>query len=304
MSAPQPSGERLVDVGDDFTLCHETFGDPADPPLLLVMGLGMQMIAWNEDFCAGLAAEGFHVVRFDNRDTGRSTSGHGAPPGLMQLATRRFGSHQYALEDMANDAAGLLRELDLAPAHVVGASLGGMVGQTLAARHPESVRTLTSIMSTTGNRFRGQPALAVYRHLLAEAPTEREAFIDHVAKIFAVIGSPGFPTDPEEVRARAARSFDRGLNRAGTGRQMAAVLKSGDRTRDLRRITAPTLVIHGSADRLVAPSGGRATAAAIPGAELMVIEGMGHDLPRALWPRVIAAVAERARRADRVLQTA
>ncbi len=301
MSAPQPSGERFVEL-DDVTLCYETFGDPADPPLLLVMGLGMQLIAWNDDFCAGLAAEGFQVVRFDNRDTGRSTSANGPPPGLLQLATRRFGSQQYALEDMARDAAGLLRELDLAPAHVVGASLGGMVAQTLAARHPESVRTLTSIMSTTGSRFRGQPALGVYRHLLAQAPRERETFIEHVAKIFGVIGSPGFPTDPDEVRDRAARSFDRGLNRAGTGRQMAAVLKSGDRTRDLRRITAPTLVIHGSADRLVAPSGGRATAAAIPGAELMVIDGMGHDLPRALWPRIIAAVAERARRADGILQ--
>ncbi len=304
MSALEPSGERFVDVGDDFTLCYETFGAPSDPPLLLVMGLGMQMIAWHDDFCAGLAAEGYYVVRFDNRDSGRSTSGHGPPPSLQQLLTRRFGAHQYTLEDMADDAAGLLRELDLAPAHVVGASLGGMIGQSLAARHPDSVRTLTSIMSTTGNRFRGQPALGIYRHLLAQSPREREAFVEHVTKLFAVIGSPGFPTDPEEVRARAERSFDRGVNRAGTGRQMAAILKSGDRTRDLRRITAPTLVIHGSADRLVAASGGRATAAAIPGADLMVIEGMGHDLPSALWPRITGAVAERARRADCALQTA
>lgn len=304
MSGSEGSGERLVDVGDDFTLCYETFGDPGDPPLLLVMGLGMQMIAWHDDFCAGLAAEGFYVVRFDNRDAGRSTSGHGPPPGLKQLVTRRFGPEQYTLEDMADDAEGLLRELDLAPAHVVGASLGGMVAQMLAARHPDSVRTLTSIMSTTGHRLRGQPALGMYRHLLAQAPTDREAFAEHSAKLFTLIGSPGFPREPDEVRERARVSFDRGLNRAGTGRQMGAILKSGDRTRELGRITAPTLVIHGSADRLVAPSGGRATVAAIPGAELMVIEGMGHDLPRGVWPQIIAAVAERARRADGVLQTA
>jgi pimeloyl-ACP methyl ester carboxylesterase len=304
MTVLQPSAERSIEVSDEVTLCYEAFGDPAHPPLLLVMGLGMQMVAWHEDFCGDLAAEGFFVVRFDNLDAGRSSSAHGPPPSLTQLVTRRFSRHQYTLEDMAGDAAGLLRELKAEPAHVVGASMGGMIAQSLAARHPESVRSLTSIMSSTGNRFRGQPALGVYRHLLAQAPTEREAFIDHSSKLFALIGSPGFPKDPEEVRERAGRSFDRGLNRAGTGRQMAAILKSGDRTRDLRRITAPTLVIHGTADRLVAPSGGRATAAAIPGADLMVIDGMGHDLPRALWPRIIAAVAERARRADGALQTA
>ena len=298
------SGERFVDVGGAITLCYETFGDPADPPVLLVMGLGMQMIAWHDDLCADLAARGFHVVRFDNRDAGRSTAVEGRPPGLRQLATRRFPEVQYTLEDMAGDTAGLLRELDLAPAHVVGASLGGMIAQSLAARHPGSVRTLTSIMSTTGNRFKGQPALGMYRLLLAQAPKEREAFIGHVARIFAAIESPGFPTDEGEVRERAARSFDRGTNPAGTGRQLGAILKSGDRTRELHRISAPALVVHGSADRLVAPSGGRATGAAIPGAELMMIEGMGHDLPRAVWPRILGAIAERARRSDGMLRAA
>ena len=304
MSAAAGSGERFVGVGDGITLCYETFGDPTDPPLLLVMGLGMQMIAWRDDLCADLAGRGLHVVRFDNRDAGRSTSVSGRPPGLRQLATRRFPGDQYTLEDMVDDTAGLLRELGLAPAHVVGASLGGMIAQSLAARQPDSVRTLTSIMSTTGNRFKGQPALGMYRHLLAQPPKEREAFIDHVARIFAKIGSPGFPTDEAEVRERAARSFDRGTNPAGTARQLAAILKSGDRTRELRRISAPTLIVHGSADRLVAPSGGRATAAAIPGAELMTVEGMGHDLPRAVWPRIFGAIAERARRFDAVSQAA
>lgn len=304
MSAPEPSGESFADVGGGVTLCYETFGEPADPPLLLIMGLGMQMIAWHDDFCGALGAEGFYVVRFDNRDAGRSTSIRGRPPGLGQIATRRFGERQYALEDMAGDTAGLLRALDLAPAHVVGASLGGMIAQTVAAHHPESVRTLTSIMSTTGSRLRGQPALGMYRHLLAQAPAEREAFIEHVTTLFLKIGSPDFPTDLAELRERAGRSYDRGVNRAGTGRQLGAILKSGDRTRALGKITVPTLVVHGSADRLVSPSGGRATAAGIPGAELMTIEGMGHDLPRALWPRIIAAVTERARRVDGVFQAA
>jgi pimeloyl-ACP methyl ester carboxylesterase len=166
------------------------------------------------------------------------------------------------------------------------------------------VLTLTSIMSTTGHRLKGQPALGMYRHLLGQAPKEREAFVEYVTKIFQAIGSPGFPTDPDEVRGRARRSFDRGTNPAGTGRQLAAILKSGDRTSELRRITAPTLVIHGSDDRLVNASGGRATAAAIPGAELMMIDGMGHDLPRAVWPRIVEAVAERAQRHQGVPQTA
>ena len=304
MSGEAGSGEQFVDVGDAITLCYETFGDPADPPLLLIMGLGMQMIAWHDDLCADLAGRGFHVVRFDNRDAGRSTSVGGRPPGVGRLATRRFPVAQYTLDDMAGDAAGLLRELDLAPAHVMGASLGGMVAQMLAARHPQSVRTLTSIMSTTGNRFKGQPALGMYRLLLRQAPSEREAFIDHVTGVFGAIGSPGFPTDEAEVRERAARSFDRGTDAAGTGRQLAAILKSGDRTADLRSIAAPTLVIHGDADRLISLSGGRATASAIPGAELMVVEGMGHDLPRALWPRILGAIAERAHRFDGALQAA
>jgi pimeloyl-ACP methyl ester carboxylesterase len=199
---------------------------------------------------------------------------------------------------MADDAAGLLRELDMAPAHVVGASLGGMIAQTLAARHPESVRTLTSIMSTTGSRWRGQPAMGTYRYLLRAAPRERDAFIDHTETIFSFIASPGFSLDREAVRERAGRSYDRGTNPAGTGRQMAAILKSGDRTEELAGVRAPTLVVHGSADKMVSHSGGEATAKAIPGAEMMTIDGMGHDLPRGVWPRLVDAITERARRYD------
>jgi pimeloyl-ACP methyl ester carboxylesterase len=290
--------ERFCDVGRGVTLCYEPFGDPSDPPLLLVMGLGMQMVGWHEDFCEQLAGRGFHVVRFDNRDAGRSTHFPGRAPSLAQLTLRRFTPGQYKLADMAEDAAGLLRELDLAPAHVVGASMGGMIAQTLAARHPDSVRSLVSIMSNTGSRFSGQPATSLYRPLLTPAPAEREAFLEHIERLFKLIGSPG-RADLEDLRETAALSFDRGRDPAATPRQLAAILASGNRTRELRRIKAPTLVVHGSADRLVRPSGGEATARAIPGARLLRIEGMGHDLPRAFWPRIVDAIAENARLAER-----
>ncbi len=298
MTATETSRERFADVGGGITLCYETFGDPSDPPVLLVMGLGMQLLGWDERFCTMLAERGFHVVRFDNRDTGLSTSIDAPVPGLRQLALRRFDPRQYDVGDMAGDAVGLLRELDLAPAHVVGASLGGMIAQTMAARSPGSVRTLTSIMSTTGHRLKGQPAPSRYRFLLRPAPRERDAYMDHNVELWRAIGSPGFPADEAAVRERAGIAFDRARNPAGTGRQMAAVLKSGDRTREVRRITAPTLVVHGAEDTLVRPSGGKATAEAITGAELMLIDGMGHDMPPQLWPRIVDAVAERAKRFD------
>ena len=300
----ESSGEQFADVGRGIELCYETFGSREDPPVLLVMGLGMQLLGWLDDFCAEIAGEGFHVVRFDNRDTGRSTSVDSPPPGLPQLATRRFAASQYTLEDMADDAAGLLDALDLAPAHVVGASLGGMIAQTLAHRHPRSVRTLTTIMSTTGSRLKGRPEMALMRVLLQRAPDDRDSFVEHFVKVFELIGSPELGKDADETREQAGRSFDRGTNPAGTGRQLGAILKSGDRTKALRGVKAPTLVIHGTKDRLVRPSGGKATAEAIPGAELMLVEGMGHDLPRAVWPQVVSAIVRRAHRYDGALQTA
>jgi pimeloyl-ACP methyl ester carboxylesterase len=304
MSAVASTGEQFCDVGRGVSLCYEAFGDPTDSPLLLVMGLGTQMVGWPEDFCRQLAARGFHVVRFDNRDIGRSTHFPGRPPTVPQLLRRRFPAGQYTLKDMAEDAAGLVRALDLAPAHVVGASMGGMIAQTLAAREPALVRSLVSIMSTTGNRRQGQPALGLYRVLLKRAPSDREGFIKHMERVFAAIGSTGVPQDTEEIREIAARSFDRGHDPAGPGRQLAAILASGDRTPDLEKVAAPTLVVHGSSDRLVRPSGGRATARAIPGARLMIVEGMGHDLPRAAWPEILDQVTEHARAAERVLQAA
>jgi pimeloyl-ACP methyl ester carboxylesterase len=295
--------ERFCDVGRGITLCYETFGDPSDPPLLLIMGLATQMIGWPEEFCEDLAGRGFYVVRFDNRDCGRSTHVEGHPPTPRQLITRRIDPVLYTLSDMADDAAGLLRELGLAPAHVVGVSMGGMIAQTLAVEHPEAVRSLVSVMSNTGNRWRGQPAFGIYRFLLRRAPTQRDAAIEYLVKLFGAIGSPGFPRDEQRVRVLAGRSWDRGHDPAASGRQLGAIIASGNRTQALGRITAPTLVIHGTRDRMVRPSGGRTTARAIPGARLMTVEGMGHDLPEGAWPRLIDAISAHAHAADQLLVT-
>jgi len=292
--------EQFCDVGGGITLCYETFGDPSDPTALLIMGLGTQMVAWQDDFCRALAAKGLYVVRFDNRDIGRSTHLQGPPPSLVELLRYSGNGARYTLADMAQDAAGLLTELELAPAHVIGASQGGMIAQTLAARAPTQVRSLVSMMSSTGKRWVGRPALSSYPIFLRKAPREREAFIEHAARMFAKVGSRGIPQDIEGTRRIAALSFDRELDRTGAGRQLAAIIASGDRTAELQRITAPTLVIHGTADTLVSPSGGRATARAIAGAKLMMIEGMGHDLPRVLWPRLIDAFTTHAAEADRL----
>jgi len=291
-------GEQFCDVGRGITLCYETFGDPSDPTALLIMGLGTQMLAWQEDFCTQLAAKGLHVVRFDNRDIGRSTHLAAPPPTIGQLLRRSRRAASYTLAEMAEDTAGLLGELGLSPAHVIGASMGGMIAQTLAVRHPEHVRSLVSIMSNTGSRLSGQPTLRVYPILLARPPVGRDAYIAQIERTFAAIGSSGLPRDPDDIRRLAAASYDRDHDPHGLGRQLAAILASGNRTRDLHRITAPTLVVHGKADPLVSYTGGRATARAIPGAQLMSVEGMGHDLPRAVWPRLIEAIAVHTARAD------
>lgn len=290
--------EQFCNVGRGITLCYETFGDRSNPTALLIMGLGTQMIAWQEDFCQALVDRGLHVVRFDNRDIGRSTHMTGRPPSVPELLLRSRRAARYTLADMADDAAGLLRELELEPAHVIGASMGGMIAQTLAIRHPKSVRSLVSIMSNTGSRRHGQPSLKVYGVFLRRPAQGRDAFIAHMERLFAAIGSRGLPRDEEDLREIAMASYERDHDPAGPGRQLAAIIGSGDRTAQLHTITAPTLVIHGSADPLVAPSGGRATARAIPGAELMMVEGMGHDLPRAAWPRLIDAIATHALGAD------
>jgi pimeloyl-ACP methyl ester carboxylesterase len=289
--------EQLCDLRNGITLCYETFGDRSDPTALLIMGLGTQMVAWHEDFCRQLAAAGFYVVRFDNRDIGHSTHLQGPPPTIRQLLTRSKSAAHYRLSDMTDDAARLLVELDLAPAHVIGASMGGMIAQTLAARHPERVLSLTSIMSNTGALSNGQPALRLYPFFLRRPAAGRDAYVKHFERLFAAIGSRGLPRDPQEIRELAALSYERDHDPAGPGRQLAAILASGDRTSELREIEAPTLVVHGTADPLVRPSGGRATARAITGAKLKTVRGMGHDLPRAAWTEIVDSIVQNAARA-------
>ena len=287
-----------MDVGD-VTLCYETFGDASDPAMLLIMGLGTQMVGWHEDFCERLASCGFHVIRSDNRDIGRSTwLRDERPPSTLQLLTRSKSAAAYTLSDMAADAAGLLAGLGIDAAHVVGASMGGMIAQTLALEHPDRVLSLASIFSTTGNRRHGQPSPRIYDVFLRTPPKDPEAFAEHMLGLFKRIGSRGFELDEGEFRERAKLAHQRGRSSAGVLRQIAAVTASGDRTDKLRGIRVPTVVIHGDRDMMVHPSGGRETARAIPGAKLITIEGMGHDLPRGAWDQIVDAVVENTRRAD------
>ena len=287
-------------TANGIELCYEEFGDPSDPAVLLVMGLATQMLGWHEDFCADLAGRGFRVIRYDNRDIGRSQHMTGAPPTPVQLAVRSKKAAHYTLDDMAADGVGLLDALGIDRAHIVGASMGGMIAQTIAARRPERTLSLTSIMSNTGARLSGQPTFKVLPLFLKKPPRGREDYIDRTVKLFGVIGSPGFDRDEGDLRAMLANGWERGHDAAGPGRQLAAVLAAIDRRKLLGRITAPTLVIHGKADPLVRPSGGRATAKAIPGARLLLIDGMGHDLPRGAWPQILDGIEENARRASPV----
>jgi pimeloyl-ACP methyl ester carboxylesterase len=290
-------GEELFAPANGIELCYQEIGDPGGEPLLMVMGLATQMIAWPEELCEMLAERGYRVVRFDNRDIGRSTriDSAGMPGKLAMLAGS--GKPPYLLRDMAADTFGLMDHLGIDSAHLVGASMGGMIVQTAAIENARRVRSIVSIMSTTGSRRVGHPSYRTFGLMLGKPPREREAAIERVIKTFKTIGSPGYPFDEERIREIASRSFDRGHSPAGIARQLHAITASGDRTAALRKLELPALVIHGKNDVLVNPSGGRATAKAIPGAKLRMIEGMGHDLPRALWPTFadeIAANAERA----------
>ena len=279
-------------------IAYETFGDSAEETVLLVMGLGVQMLGWDEGFCRMLAGRGFWVVRFDNRDVGHSSKIEGGPrPDLGAVLAGNLSSASYTLDDMGDDCAGLLDALGVDAAHVVGASQGGMIGQAMAIRHRERVRSLVSIMSTTGERGVGQPHQEAIPVVMARAPADRDGYVEFAARAWRVIGSPEFEIDEEALRERAGASYDRGIFPEGTARQLAAILASEDRTEALRSLDMPATVIHGTEDVLVDVSGGAATAAAIPGARLELIEGMGHDLPRALWPRLVDLIVETAERA-------
>jgi pimeloyl-ACP methyl ester carboxylesterase len=298
-------GEELMAPANGIELCYQEMGDPDGEPLLLVMGLATQMLAWDEEFCAMLAERGYRVVRFDNRDIGRSTKLRSAGvSGRLDLLIGRRGTAPYLLRDMAADTFGLMDHLEIDSAHLVGASMGGMIAQTAAIERPERVRSLTSIMSTTGSRRVGHPSYRTFGLLLGERPRQREEMVERVVKTFKVIGSPGYPFEEEHVRELAARSYDRGHSAAGVVRQLHAITASGDRTPRLRQLNLPALVIHGKNDVLVHPSGGRATAKAIPGARLKLVEGMGHDLPRALWPDFAEEIAANAARAPELTAAA
>jgi pimeloyl-ACP methyl ester carboxylesterase len=289
--------EQFAQIRPDVELCYETFGDPSDPTILLVMGLATQMIAWDEAFCAMLVERGFHVVRYDNRDVGRSSRMKGKPPTLKEIVLRSKSGAAYSLSDLAGDAVLLLDHLGIGQAHVAGASMGGMIAQTIAIEHPDRVLSLCSIMSNVGARLSGQPALAIYPLMLRRPPKERDAYVEHVVRLYGEIGSKGFPVDEDRLRAHAGQAFDRGVSAAGNGRQLGAILTAPDRTKALAGVKVPTVVIHGTGDRLVRPSGGKATAKAIPGAKLVLIDGMGHDLPRGAWEKIVESIVANARSA-------
>jgi pimeloyl-ACP methyl ester carboxylesterase len=272
--------------GADVEIAYETLGEPGGVPLLMVHGLGQQLVGWHPDLLAELVARGYQLAIFDNRDAGLSTHFLGSPD-IGELLARDASSAVYTLTDFADDTAGLLDALGWDTAHVLGVSMGGMVVQTLATRHPHRIRSLTTVMATTGAEGIGQATDEALATLVSPPALTRDDYIANSVESSTVIGSTDFPIDHEHIRARAGKSWDRGYDPGASVRQVAAILASGDRTPSLSEVRIPTLVVHGTADPLVNVSGGRATAAAIQGAELLEVEGMGHDLPRAVWPRFL-----------------
>jgi pimeloyl-ACP methyl ester carboxylesterase len=267
--------------------------------LLLIMGLAAQMIHWDDDFCRQLAARGFRVIRFDNRDIGKSTRLTGGkrltPLELLKLRFLKIPVQaSYKLRDMAEDTTGLMDVLGIKSAHLVGASMGGMIAQEIAISFPQRVRSLTSIMSSTGNPKDPPPTREAAALLMAAPPATKQEYIERFAKTWKILRGGSFPEDEALDRSRAERTYERGLNPAGVGRQLRAILASGSRKQRLRSVKVPTLVIHGTVDPLVRPQAGRDTAASIPGAKLLMIEGMGHALPIPIWPQIIDAIDKHA----------
>ena len=294
----EPTNNTKRATVGEVELAYETLGREGDPPVLLVMGLGGQMHYWPDGFCRALTDRGLYVVRYDNRDVGLSTHLAGAGPvDLQALASGGDTAAPYGLEDLAADAVGLVGALGLQSAHLVGISLGGMIVQLAAIEHPARVRSLVSIASTTGDPSVGAPKPEALAALFTPPGTTREEVADHAVALARVIGSPGFVLDEPWLRWRAARAFDRGYDPDGVSRQAAAAFTASDRTARLGQVSVPALVVHGSADPLVDLSGGRATAAAIPNAELLVIDGLGHDLPPGIWAAIADAIAATVRRA-------
>ncbi|MFV0260750.1 MAG: alpha/beta fold hydrolase [Acidimicrobiales bacterium] len=274
---------------------YDTFGAPTDPAVLLIMGYTAQMTAWDERFCGKIADRGYFVIRFDNRDVGLSSKTEGTAPSLLSLVVAVQSGEPlpdvpYTLSDMADDGLAVLDDLGIERAHVVGASMGGMIAQQLAIDHPERVISLTSIMSTTGNPEVGQASDEAMMALVSPMPTERDDIIERSVEVAKLLTGAYF--DEERARSRAAAAYDRSFHPTGAGFQMAAIAASGDRTEPLAGLSVPTLVVHGDADPLVNPSGGEATAAAVPGATLLLVPEMGHDLPPARWDEIVEAITD------------
>jgi pimeloyl-ACP methyl ester carboxylesterase len=286
---------------NDIHLEYDSFGEPGAPPMLLIMGLGGQMILWPDDFCRDLARAGFHVVRFDNRDIGLSDKLHHAPrPRLIRAGVAMtLGlpvNAPYTLEHMADDAFGLMDALELPHAHVAGVSMGGMIAQIMAARHPQRIRSAALIMTTSGHRWLPQASLKIRMRLVKRpAALDRESLIRHSMETWKLIGSPGYPQDDATLRAKVERSYDRSVYPAGLARQTAAIMASGSRTRMLRNIICPTLIVHGAADPLVPVAAAHDLARRIPHAHLEIIPGMGHDLPPPLLGHLAKLIVDNAR---------
>ena len=287
--------EKASKVGPaGIDIAYQRLGNPDAPPVLLIMGVAAQSIHWPDAFCQALVSHGLQVVRFDNRDSGLSTHMQDTPaPDLPAVLRGDRSSVSYTLSDMAADTVGLLDFLRIGKAHVLGASMGGQIAQTMAIEHPDRVRSLISMLSTTGNMQVGQPSPEALREVFSGPPAvTRDEVIQRMIRAARATGSPGYPADENEIADRAGLAYDRCYDPIGTARQAIATVASGDRTERLRQLKVPTLVIHGLADRMCDVSGGRATAEAIPGAELVLIEGMGHNLPPGLRAQLAARIAE------------
>ena len=293
------SGEQFASLPSGIDICYETFGNPEHPAILLVMGLGGPMGWWSADFCERLSGRGYFVIRYDNRDTGRSTKLRQHKVGRLDLV-RAFagkGKPPYGIGDLAEDAFGVLDHLGVERVHLVGVSMGGMIVQTMAIARPERAMSMTSIMSTTGNRRVGWQHPRILPTLLSSAGSTRDSYVERSLRTSAILGSPAFPGDEQQARERAYETYDRGWTASGVTRHMLAVLAQPDRTKDLAKLDLPVTVIHGLNDPLVHRSGGKAVANAVPGAEHIEIAGLGHDLPVQLYDTYVDAIVRTAQRA-------
>ena len=294
------SEEQTATLPNGLELCYQTIGDPGARPLILVMGLGGPMTWWPQELCRQLAEQGFFVIRYDNRDTGRSTRLREHRVTRTHLVSAFLGRRvpvPYSIRDLASDAFALLDHLGIEKAHVAGVSMGGMIAQTMAIEHPERVLSLTSIMSTTGARTAGFQHPMLLPNLLRRGARTKEQYVEGTVAFNKLIGSPTYPTPDDTVRARAQETWDRGISFSGVMRHMIAVITQRNRTRALAELTMPVTVVHGTKDKMVHLSGGKATAKAVPGADLRVVEGMGHDLPPGLYDQLADAICDCAERA-------